>query len=88
MENAHYISIYVKALSNGEWFGGWAPVNARQEWLRDDKKVGLFALVEQGLDEDDEYEFYQPGSLVLAVSDGENYKVLGGVSAEALAVVH
>ncbi len=78
------ITIYVKALSNGEWFGGWAPVKARQEWLRPDEQVGLFTLVEEGLDEDDEYEFYRPGSLVIGVLDKEIYKVVSGVDVEAL----
>jgi len=85
MENIE--TIYVKAFSNKEWFGGWAPVKARQEWLRADKLVGLFTLVEEGLDEDDEYEFYQAGSLVIAVWDGEAFKVAGGVLADALALM-
>ena len=71
--------IYVKALSNGEWFGAWAPVRARREWLRQDGRAGLFTLVEEGLDEDDEYEFFQPESLVIGVWDGEAFKVMGGV---------
>lgn len=73
------VIIYVKALSNGEWFGAWAPVKARREWLRPDQRVGLFTLLEQGLDEDDEYEFYQPGSLVIGVWDGEKFKGMAGV---------
>ena len=82
METTH--TVYVKALSNFEWFGGWAPVKARQEWLRPDKQAGLFTLVEEGLDEDDEYEFYEQGSLLIAVWDGEVFKVVGGVKAERL----
>ena len=77
-------TIYVKALSNGAWFGGWAPVEARLEWLRPDQQVGLFTIVEQGLDEDDEYEYFRPGSLVIAIRNGEVYKVVSGVNAEAL----
>ena len=77
-------TIYVKALSNGEWFGGWAPVEARQEWLRPDGQVGLFTLVEEGLDEDDEYEYYQPGSLIIAVRDGADFKAQGGVDEDVL----
>lgn len=76
--------VYVKALSNGEWFGGWAPVEARLEWLRPDARVGLFTLVEEELDEEDEDEYYQKGSLVIAALDGEDYKVQGGVDAEVL----
>jgi hypothetical protein len=78
MENTH--TIYVKVLSNEEWFGAWAPVNARLEWLRADQKAGLFTLLEEGLDEDDEYEFFETGSLLIAVWDGEVYKVAAGVS--------
>ena len=77
-------TVYVKALSNGEWFGGWAPVDARLEWMRPDGQVGLFTLTEEGLDEDDEYEYFQQGSLVIAVRDGEDYKVQGGVDADVL----
>lgn len=73
------ITIYVKALSNGEWFGGWAPVRGAVEWLREDGRVGLFSLLEPGLDEDDEYEFYQPGALLIAVREGEDFQVRGGV---------
>ncbi|MBK7407969.1 MAG: hypothetical protein IPJ40_07745 [Saprospirales bacterium] len=80
METTH--TVYVKALSNNEWFGAWAPVKARQEWLRADKQVGLFTLVEEDLDEEDEYEFYEHGSLLIGVWDGEVFKVLGGVKAE------
>lgn len=78
MENTH--TIYVKALSNEEWFGAWAPVKARLEWLRADQKAGLFTLLEEGLDEDDEYEFFETGSLLIAVWDGEVFKVAAGVS--------
>ena len=77
-------TVYVKALSNGEWFGGWAPVEAQLEWMRPDGRVGLFTLTEEGLDEDDEYKYFQQGSLVIAVRDGEDYKVQGGVDADVL----
>lgn len=80
--------VYVKALSNGEWFGGWAPVQARQEWIRPDGQVGLFTLAEEGLDEEDEYEYFRLGSLVIAVLDGEVFKVVGGVDVEALMAVN
>lgn len=80
-------TVYVKALSNGEWFGGWAPVEARMKWMRPDGQVGLFTLMEEGPDEDDEddeYEYFQQGSLVIAVRDGEDNKVQGGVDGEVL----
>lgn len=79
MEHTH--TIFVKALSNKEWFGAWAPVKARLEWLRADQKAGLFTLLEEGLDEDDEYEFYEAGALLIGVWDGEVFKVAAGVSA-------
>ena len=77
-------TVYVKALINGEWFGGWAPVEARLEWQRPDGQVGLFTLTEEGLGDDDEYEYFQQGSLVISVRDGEDYKVQGGVDADVL----
>ena len=77
-------TLYVKALSNGEWFGGWAPVRATCEWLRADGRVGLFTLLEPGLDEDDEYAFYQPGALLIAVREEEDYRVQGGVEGALL----
>ena len=52
------IAIYVKALSNGEWFGGWMPVRARLEWAAADGEAALFTITEEGLEEGDEYEFY------------------------------
>jgi len=36
MDIGQETTIYVKALSNGEWFGGWAPMRVRLEWLRPD----------------------------------------------------
>ena len=63
------IAIYVKALSNGEWFGGWAPVRARLEWVRADGEAALFTITEVGLEEGDEYEFYLPNTLVIATME-------------------
>ena len=77
MENIN--TVYVKAMSAGEWFGGWAPVKARLEWMRADQQVALFALTEEGLDEDDEYEFFQPNTQVLAILDDGIYKVMAGL---------
>ena len=76
--------IYIRALSNGEWFGAWAPVRAQLEWLSEDEQVALFTLTEANLDEDDEYDFYQQGALLVARRDGADYKVLGGVEAELI----
>jgi len=89
-------TVYVRALSNGEWFGGWAPVRARLEWLReagafmqseDDGppslryggQVGLFTLTEEDLDEDDEYEFYEVGSLLLGKKEDGEFRIEAGV---------
>ena len=52
--------------------------------MRPDGQIGLFTLTEEGLDEDDEYEYFQQGSLVIAVRDGEDFKVQGGVDADVL----
>jgi hypothetical protein len=82
MESTH--TVYVKALSNGEWFGAWAPVQARLEWLRPDQQVGLFTLVEEDLDEDDEYEFFEPGTLVIGIWDGEGFKGVVGYAGNDL----
>jgi hypothetical protein len=70
--------LYVKALSNGEWFGGWAPVRARLEWLRPDGQAALFTLTEPDLDEDDEYAFYELGALVIARREEGVWKGVAG----------
>jgi len=72
-------TIYVKALSNGEWFGGWAPVRARLEWLRADGQAALFTIVEEELDEEDEYAFYALGTLVIAVLEDGDWRAAIGV---------
>ncbi len=82
MEIGAEYTIYVKALSNGEWFGGWAPVRARLEWLRPDGQAALFTLVEQGLDEDDEYAFWEVGTLVLGALEEGDWKIFAGYSFE------
>jgi len=80
MDIGENTTLYVKALSNEEWFGGWAPVRARLEWLREDGQAALFTLVEQGLDEDDEYDFYEAGTLVIAALEGGDWRGKVGVS--------
>ena len=74
MEIGQNTTIYVKALSNGEWFGGWAPVQARLEWLRPDGQAALFTITEEGLDEADEYEFYEAGTLVIAALEAGDWR--------------
>ena len=78
MEIGENTTIYVKALSNGEWFGGWAPVRARLEWVRADGGVALFTLVEEGLEEDDEYAFFQAGTLVIGVLEEGDWRAQAG----------
>jgi len=73
------ITIYVKALTNGEWFGGWAPVRARLEWLRSDGKAALFTITEERLDEEDEYEFYEVGTLVIGALEEGDWRGTSGV---------
>lgn len=69
---------YVRALSSGEWFGGWAPVEAELLWENDNK--ALLRLVEEDLEEDDEYEFYRRGSLLLCLWDDGAWKAVYGLS--------
>ena len=71
-------TIYVKALSNGEWFCGWAPVQARLEWLRADGQAGLFTIMEEGLEAEDEYEFYEAGTLVIGVLEEGDWRGRAG----------
>jgi len=79
MDIGQNTTIYVKALSNGEWFGGWAPVQARLEWLRPDGKAALFTIMEEGLDEEDEYEFYEVGTLVVGALEAGDWRGTSGV---------
>jgi len=79
MKIGEEITVYVRALSNGTWFDAWAPVIARLEWLREDGQVGLFTLTEEGLDEDDEYEFYEVGSLLLGKKEDGEFRIEAGV---------
>ena len=79
MEIGENTTIYVKALSNGEWFGGWAPVRARLQWLRADGGAALFTITEEGLDEEDEYVFYALGTLVIASLEEGDWRGRVGV---------
>ena len=45
--------IFVRVLSEGEWFGAWAPVEAMPK----DEDKETFIIAENDLTEDDEYEF-------------------------------
>ena len=53
-------TIFVRVLSEGEWFGAWAPVEAMPKA----KEKDVFILSENDLTEDDEYEFFVPGTEV------------------------
>lgn len=79
MKIGDFMTIYVRALSNGQWFGGWAPIRARLEWTSPEKSACLFTLMELGLTEEDEYAFYQLGTLVLAQLEKGDYRVQGGL---------
>lgn len=52
--------IYVRVFSEEYWFGAWAPVDAVAKVGED----GIFTIVENNLTEDDEYEFFKPGTEV------------------------
>ena len=69
---------FVRALSSGEWFGGWAPVEAELVWESDDK--ALLRLAEEDLDEDDEYEFYLKDSLLLCLRNDGVWKAVYGLA--------
>ncbi len=69
---------YVRALSSGEWFGGWAPVEAELLWENNNK--ALLRLLEEDLEEGDEYEFYRKESLLLCIWDDDVWKAVYGVS--------
>jgi hypothetical protein len=78
---------YVRALSSEEWFGGWAPVEAELLWKNDNK--ALLRLVEEDLEEGDEYEFYIKGSIVLCLWDDDAWKAVYALSPHtSLADIH
>ena len=57
--------LYVPVLTEGEWLGAWGDLPALLEWQRPDGQVAVFTLLTNGLDEDDEYQIWQPGTQVL-----------------------
>ena len=79
MEIGHAYTIYVRALTNDEWLGAWAPVCARLEWLHSDAQHALFTLLDNDLTEDDEYAFWQPGTLLLAGLEEKDWRVEVGM---------
>lgn len=72
------MKVYVRALSSGEWFGGWAPVEAELLWKSGNK--ALVRLSDEDLDEDDEYEFYLKDSILLCLWDDDVWKAVYGFS--------
>jgi len=52
--------IFVRVLSEEMWFGVWAPLEA----IPHPENETIFIIAENDLTEDDEYEFFEPGSLV------------------------
>lgn len=54
------VTIFVRVLSEEKWFGAWAPVEAISK--REEENV--YILLESEVCEDDEYEFYVPGTEV------------------------
>ena len=82
----HYIpgndyDLYVRVLDAGEWLGTYAPVRARLEWLRPDGQVGLFTLMDNGITDDDEYEYFRPGTHLLGEVNGEGVFRVGAATA-------
>ena len=82
MEQHTIHTIYVKALTETEWLGAWAPVQAELLWHDPETATALFRLVDNDLEEDDEYEYYLPGTLVLARRPGpeEDWQVHTGLA--------
>ena len=76
--------IYLKKFGEEEGEEGWVPVKARLKWLHPNGYLALFSLKEQKLEEKGEFKFSQPDSLLIAVWEGNHYKVRAGVSAELL----
>ena len=52
--------IFVRVLSEGAWFGAWAPIEA----IPKSGNMPVFILADNNLSEDDEYEFFEPGTEV------------------------
>ncbi|MFM9950010.1 MAG: hypothetical protein ACKV1O_18885 [Saprospiraceae bacterium] len=52
--------IFVRVLSEGIGFGAWAPIEATPK----SGTVPVFILTDNSLSEDDEYEFFEPGTEV------------------------
>lgn len=73
------MTIFVRVLSENQWFGAWAPVEA----LQSDKDEAVFTLADNQLTEDDEYEFFEPGTEVRVekIVDENGNEFLGTVEA-------
>lgn len=54
------VTIFVRVLSEGEWFGAWAPMIA----IHKRNEENVYILQESEVCEEDEYEFYAPGTEV------------------------
>ena len=69
------MTIFVRVLSENQWFGVWAPVEA----LQSDTKEAIFILADNDLTEEDEYEFFEPGTVVRVkkIMDEEGIGFLG-----------
>jgi len=52
--------IFVRILSEGAWFGAWAPIEA----IPKRGNLPVFILADNDWSEDDEYEFFEPGTEV------------------------
>lgn len=65
MKTGQDTTLYVKSLSNGEWFGGWAPVQAWLEWLRPDGQAALFTITEEELEKGKRPSNYRSAELAV-----------------------
>lgn len=73
------MTIFVRVLSENQWFGVWAPVEA----LQSDTKEAVFILADNNLTADDEYEFFEPDMEVRVekMMDERGNDFFGGVEA-------
>ncbi|HMP26327.1 MAG TPA: hypothetical protein PKC76_19520 [Saprospiraceae bacterium] len=52
--------VFVRVLSENQWFGAWAPLEA----LQSETDETIFILADNDFTQEDEYEFFEPGTEV------------------------
>ena len=80
--NMDQTTIYVRALSSGEWYGGWAPLQAAcLGTLHVPNAIcTIFEILRnEDIDEDDEYEYWRPYTIVLCLFNEGEYRAVFGL---------